>query len=912
MSKASPYLIIPTAAAAMAIIVVASMIWSRRQPDATALLAAYKDSPNRVRLLIEYPRDETVFPPDIAAPTFRWVDHTARSNTYLVIIEFADGPGRMEFVTREPKWTPEPVVWEAVKERSLERDAALTILGVDHRSPRRLLAANHIRIRTSEDEVGAPIFYREVNLPFIDAVKDPTLIRWRFGAISSQEQPPIVLEKLPVCGNCHSFSADAAILGMDVDYANDKGSYAVTQVREEITLARSEIITWSDYKREDGEMTFGLLSQVSPDGRYVVSTVKDQSVFAARPDPAFSQLFFPIKGILCIYDRQTRTFQALPGADDPNLVQSNPSWSPDGKYIVFARGTAYRLKIAGGEKKLLLSPEDCSEFLVEGKPFLYDLYRIPFSDGKGGVPEPIRGASHNGLSNYFARYSPDGRWIVFCRARSYMLLQPDSELYIIPAEGGEPRRLFANTGRMNSWHSWSPNGRWLVFSSKVNSIYTQLFLTHIDEQGNSSPAVLLDRFTASDRAANIPEFVNAQPSAIAKIHEQFLDDYSYLRVGIASLKANDPELAEQEYRKALALNPRNVGAHVDLAYILLNQGRTEEGKAHIDEALKLDPNRTYLKDGIVTLRANDPEVAEQRFRKALELNPQNVAAHVNLAYVLLNRGRIDEGMVHVSEALKLDPNHAQARFNRGLGMLLGNKPEEAARCFERVIQLKPEYAEAHFQLGLLLAKRNQPQEAISHLSRAAELKPDDGQTHFSLGVLLAGQGRLDDAVAHYAKAAQLKPDDATIFYNLGVTVARQGKLEEAIKDLSRAVEIKPDYTDAYVNLGVMRARQSKYNEAIDYLTKAVQIDPNHTTAHYNLAMALSQTARHNEAIRHWAQVIALDPGNIAALLNLAGSYERTGQRDKALASLQKALDLARSSGNAPLAEQIATQLRRYK
>jgi len=62
---------------------------------------------------------------------------------------------------------------------------------------------------------------------------------------------------------------------------------------------------------------------------------------------------------------------------------------------------------------------------------------------------------------------------------------------------------------MNSWHSWSPNGKWLVFSSKANSAYTQLFITHIDEQGRSSPAVLLENFTASDRAANIPEFVNA-------------------------------------------------------------------------------------------------------------------------------------------------------------------------------------------------------------------------------------------------------------------------------------------------------------------------------------------------------------------------------------------------------------------
>ena len=85
-----------------------------------------------------------------------------------------------------------------------------------------------------------------------------------------------------------------------------------------------------------------------------------------------------------------------------------------------------------------------------------------FNDGKGGTPEPLEGASNNGMSNYFPKFSPDGKWIVFCRAKSFMLLQPDSALYIIPAEGGEARRLACNTRRMNSWHSWSPNSKRLA------------------------------------------------------------------------------------------------------------------------------------------------------------------------------------------------------------------------------------------------------------------------------------------------------------------------------------------------------------------------------------------------------------------------------------------------------------------
>lgn len=96
------------------------------------------------------------------------------------------------------------------------------------------------------------------------------------------------LDKLPVCGNCHSFSTDGRVLGMDVDYANDKGSYVITDVEKTMTLATSDVITWSDYKRNEKDPTYGLLSQVSPDGRYVVSTVKDRSVFVPRDDLAFS------------------------------------------------------------------------------------------------------------------------------------------------------------------------------------------------------------------------------------------------------------------------------------------------------------------------------------------------------------------------------------------------------------------------------------------------------------------------------------------------------------------------------------------------------------------------------------------------------------------------------------------------
>ena len=360
MRKPAVYIVMGISITAVVVVILIALYVP--EPRIDDILALYKDDAQYRGLTIRYPLNETLFPPEIAAPTFHWEDANSISAKWLVTVKFQENEDCMNFFVGEPQWTPEPENWELIKDYSKDKQAVVTILGVNRWIPRKILSAGQISIKTSRDPVGAPLLYREVNLPFIDAVKDPSHIRWRFGPISSMDQPSIVLENLPVCGNCHSFSADGTVFGMDVDYANSKGSYIITDVGEQMVLAPNDIITWNDYKKEDGEQTFGLLSQVSPDGRFIVSTVKDKSVFVPMPPLAFSQLFFPVKGILCIYDTHTHTFRSLPGADDPQYVQSNPVWSPDGKYIVFARAKAYDLKHVEGKGKILLTREECKEF----------------------------------------------------------------------------------------------------------------------------------------------------------------------------------------------------------------------------------------------------------------------------------------------------------------------------------------------------------------------------------------------------------------------------------------------------------------------------------------------------------------------------------------------------------------------
>jgi Flp pilus assembly protein TadD len=697
------------------------------------------------RLEIKYPLDQTLFPPDIVAPTVVWSDETDGVGEWKILLRFeGEGEGEtMRFASAEPSWRPSEADWAEIKRRSVTGDAELAIVGIGPEA--RTASSAVVRIRTSTDPVVDSIFYREVPLPFIEAVQDPSRIRWRFGSVDSEERPPIVLENLPVCGNCHSFSGDGSVLGLDVDYGNDKGGYAILPVSEQMVLNDEKIITWSDYKRDDGEATFGLLSQVSPDGRYVISTVKDRAVFVATPGIEFSQLFFPIKGILVVYDRETGTYKPLPGADDPDYVQSNPTWSPDGRYIVFARSKVYRKDSIAGLTSILLSEKDVPEFIEDKEPFKFDLYRVPFNEGRGGTPEPIEGASHNGMSNFFAKFSPDGKWIVFCKAENYMLLMPDSELFIIPAEGGEARRLRANTPRMNSWHSFSSNGRWLVFSSKANTPYTQLFLTHIDEDGNSTPPVVLERFTGSDRAANIPEFVPVPATAIAKIDEQFLDAYSFLRAGMANERTGNYPGAVRLYRRGLEVAPDNVELLNAIGFSLFQQGKSQEAVVELEKALAVDPKhwKAHNNMALASIDLGEFELAEAHYRESLAIEPQP-AIYNDLGFVLERMGLSEDATAAYRKALELDPGSAAAQYNLGSALARSGEFREAEMHLRAALESKPS-SQAYTGLGIVLAQQGKPDEAVASLQAALELDPNNAAAHRQLADVLASLGRTGEA-----------------------------------------------------------------------------------------------------------------------------------------------------------------------
>ncbi len=149
------------------------------------VLAAYQETGPYAPLTVLYPDNDTVFPPEIIPCTFSWREHGGKSDQksdhWLVLVRFGDDPGRMAFLCSQPEWTPTAGEWGSIKRRCRGKQAQVTVLGFQRAAPGQILSRGRVQITTSEDPVGAPLFYREVNLPFADAVRDPSRIRWRFG-----------------------------------------------------------------------------------------------------------------------------------------------------------------------------------------------------------------------------------------------------------------------------------------------------------------------------------------------------------------------------------------------------------------------------------------------------------------------------------------------------------------------------------------------------------------------------------------------------------------------------------------------------------------------------------------------------------------------------------------------------------
>jgi Flp pilus assembly protein TadD len=198
------------------------------------------------------------------------------------------------------------------------------------------------------------------------------------------------------------------------------------------------------------------------------------------------------------------------------------------------------------------------------------------------------------------------------------------------------------------------------------------------------------------------------------------------------------------------------------------------------------------------------------------------------------------------------------------------------------------------------------------------LNPTAWMAHNNLGGLLLQKGQVDQAIAQYQQAVALKPNDAEAQYNLGKALLTSGSLQESIDCFTRALAIRPRSPRAEMELGQALLLQGQFAQAIGHYQTAIKLEPDNGFFLNNLAWLLAtcpeaQFRKGNEAVQLAERACQLTGYQQPMLIGtLSAAYAEAGRFDDAIATSEKAYDLAFAQGHESLAAKDQELLQLFK
>ncbi len=139
------------------------------------------------------------------------------------------------------------------------------------------------------------------------------------------------------------------------------------------------------------------------------------------------------------------------------------------------------------------------------------------------------------------------------------------------------------------------------------------------------------------------------------------------------------------------------------------------------------------------------------YSKAVNLAPENLAAHLNLANAYLLAENNQEVIAQCQAALKLDPNSAAAYYLMGCAYLRLNQPAQAVEAFQQSQKIDPAVTSLNFQLGLAQERLGNLDDAIHEFETVVQFEPEHPSAHYQLSRLYQRAGRDAEAAQELAK-----------------------------------------------------------------------------------------------------------------------------------------------------------------
>jgi DNA-binding winged helix-turn-helix (wHTH) protein/tetratricopeptide (TPR) repeat protein len=260
--------------------------------------------------------------------------------------------------------------------------------------------------------------------------------------------------------------------------------------------------------------------------------------------------------------------------------------------------------------------------------------------------------------------------------------------------------------------------------------------------------------------------------------------------------------AVEAFTQAIARDPNYADAYVGLAdcYNLLREFSAMPSNeayfkafAAAKKAVELDPQSAdaHASLGFVSFWGMwDAHDAEKEFRRALELDPNNVKAHHWFATFLHGLGRDQEALTEIELARKLDPHSSAILADKGELLRGAGRYDEALQVLTQLETVEPNFVSPHVYLQSAYFDKGDYPRYIAELKREASLRRDAAKASeadaAAKGFAAGGERGLERALL----------SERTRLYELGKSSpfwvaeseARLGETDEAIKYLNMCVQ----------------------------------------------------------------------------------------------------------------------------
>ena len=267
---------------------------------------------------------------------------------------------------------------------------------------------------------------------------------------------------------------------------------------------------------------------------------------------------------------------------------------------------------------------------------------------------------------------------------------------------------------------------------------------------------------------------------------------------------------------------------------------------------------------------------------------EQVRDHYDAAQNFEQHGKWKEAEQEWRAALRLAPDDARAWTNLGVALNRQEKTAEALEAWRKAIAINPKLPGPYFNLGLTLVRKGDYINAVTPLRQAIELDPNNEGAKRALAVALIGTEKFQEATPLIAQLLSRSPKDPALLELAAQTYLRERRYAEAATMLQRRLALPKATSFLWAQYGDALDGAGRTPEAAEAYRKAVDMDPESTLTRYGLGYLYWKLYRYDDAERELLEVIRRAPKDARASFTLGDLYLTKGDAQRALPFLEVA------------------------